>query len=116
MIYALAFYVPAGAIVVCWLALLLQRKVQRRHILLWLACAFTIAAALAAVWAMAHRPQLRARSYIDYRYEVAALFVSIVGFAFGLVWSLRPGQRLCWLATLSSGWLALLWFVVMTSG
>jgi hypothetical protein len=118
MIYALAFYVPAGAIAVCWAVVLLRanKRGEAGHILLWLAVLFTVAAAVAAVWAISHTPQLRARLYIDYRYEVAALFASLMGFAFGVVWSVRPGQRLGWLATVSSLWLALLWFVVMTTG
>ncbi len=116
MIYSLVFTVPAALIAVCWVVTLLRSRAEWRHPLLWLAFFFTLAAALAAVWAMAHGPQLRARSYVDYRYEIAALFVSLMGFAFGLAWSLRPGQRLGWVATLSSCWLALLWFVVMVSG
>ena len=116
MNYALAFYVPAAVIALCWVVILVRSRSEWRQILLWLAVLFSGAAAFAAVWAMAHRPALRARSYIDYRYEIAALFVSLMGFAFGLIWSLRPRQRLGWLPTLSSSWLAFLWLVIMTTG
>src|SRR5579875_3054460 len=115
MYYPLFFYVPAAVIALFWLILLLRAKADWHQPVLWAGFLANAAAAAAAVWAMIHRSHLRERSYLDYRYEVAAVTVSLLAFALSLIWARRPAQKLAWLPTFASAWLALLWFIVITT-
>jgi hypothetical protein len=115
MYYPLFFYVPAAIVALFWLILLLRERSEWSNPLLWAALFASLATAAVAVWAMVHRSHLRERSYLDYRYEVAAVTISLLAFALSLIWARRPAQKLAWLPTLAAAWLSLLWLVVITT-
>lgn len=115
MYYPLFFYIPAAIVALFWLILMLRAKRDWNSPLLWGAFLANAAAAATAIWAMIHRSHLRERSYLDYRYEVAAVSVSLLAFALSLVWARRPAQKLAWLPTIATAWLSLLWFIVITT-
>jgi hypothetical protein len=110
------FGMPFAASTLEWVILSSRRRDQLRHITVILAMVFSTAATLPGIWALFHfQGMLLVPASTGYKVVFTGCLLATGGGFAALTWVVIERNWLSWMSLAISGWMFLVWMLMMLS-
>jgi hypothetical protein len=110
------FGMPFAASTLEWVILSSRRRDQLRHITVILAMVFSTAATLLGIWALFHfQGMLLVPASTGYKVVFTGCLLATGGGFAALTWVVIERNWLSWMSLAISGWMFLVWMLMMLS-